>query len=519
MTIDNASAAIARRSRWTVVATATLFAAALSACGGGGGGGDSPVPAPTPAPALPASATLANQCAPTNPLAAANLRTGSLDLERRFVRSYVDEAYLWYREVPVVDPLQAAFNNPADVPTSLDSYFNALLTLARTPSNKFKDQFSFTFATAEWNALSQSGTVGGFGIEWVLGSQTAPRNIRVAYVDPNTPAANASPAVARGFALVSVNGVSADDNTPAGISVLNEALFSARNNVQYTFVLRDNAAINRTLVLTATQVTKRPVLQTTVLNVGGARVGYIVFNDHLLPAEGQLVAAFNTLAANGGVSDLVLDLRYNGGGFIYIAAQVGYMIAGSARTTNRVFERLQFSDKRAADNNDPGNRIPFLNLTTGQAGTNTSANQALPTLNLPRVFILTGPGSCSASESIINGLKGVDVEVILIGRTTCGKPFGFTQKDNCGISYFPIEFQGINDKGFGDYADGFAPTCPAADDLARPLGDVSEGMLAAALTRRATGQCPTAAQVVARAMEGEGSTMLRHPVRDSKFKR
>jgi C-terminal processing protease CtpA/Prc len=495
-----------------------LFAAAaLSGCGGGGGG-NSPAPAPSPTPptALPPSTTLAQQCAPTNTLAVAANRTASLDQEKRWLRSYVDEAYLWYREVPVVNPALAQFSDTANVPASMDAYFDALLTPALTPSGKRKDQFSFTFPTAEWTALSQSGTTAGFGVEWVLGSSAPPRNIRIAYVDPNTPASTNN--LARGFTLVSVNGVSADDGTQAGVATLNNALFAPTLNTSYTFVL-NNGTGNITVQMAAQQVTKRPVLTSNVIDApDGGKVGYIVFNDHITPAEGQLVAAFQQMA-QAGVSDLVLDLRYNGGGFLYIASQVGYMIAGAARTNNKVFERLQFNDKRVTDNNNPDNRIPFFSATSGFANSGTSANTALPSLNLTRVFVLTGPGSCSASESIINALQGIDVNVIRIGRATCGKPFGFTAKDNCGISYFPIEFQGVNDKGFGDFADGFAPTCVVADDLSRALGNPAEGMLAAALTYRSTGSCPPAAAVIARqGARVSEDVPLRQPVRENKYR-
>ena len=87
--------------------------------------------------------------------------------------------------------------------------------------------------------------------------------------------------------------------------------------------------------------------------------------------------------------------------------------------------------------------------------------QALPTLNLSRVYVLVGSGTCSASEAIVNGLRGVGVTVNLIGATTCGKPYGFYPTDNCDTTYFAIQFQGVNQLGQGDYADGFAPTCAA----------------------------------------------------------
>jgi hypothetical protein len=93
---------------------------------------------------------------------------------------------------------------------------------------------------------------------------------------------------------------------------------------------------------------------------------------------------------------------------------------------------------------------------------------------------------------VINSLRGVDVQVDLIGGQTCGKPYGFTPVDNCGTTYFTIQFHSVNAKGFGDYADGFAPTCNVADDMAHALGDPAEGLLAAALSYRATNTCPAA---------------------------
>ena len=108
--------------------------------------------------------------------------------------------------------------------------------------------------------------------------------------------------------------------------------------------------------------------------------------------------------------------------------------------------------------------------------------------------MLTGPGTCSASESLISGLQGIDVEVVRIGDTTCGKPFGFFQWDNCGLSYFAIEFEGVNDKGEGGFSDGIAPTCNVADDYDNDLGDPAEARLAAALNYRDTGSCPASAK-------------------------
>jgi hypothetical protein len=171
-------------------------------------------------------------------------------------------------------------------------------------------------------------------------------------------------------------------------------------------------------------------------------------------------------------------------------------------TAGQVFEEIIFNDKHPITNpvtGQPLTPIPFHSTTQGFS---TPSGQALPTLNLPRVFILSGPTTCSASESVINSLRGVDVEVIQIGSTTCGKPFGFFPADNCGTTYFSIQLQGINAKGFGDYIDGFSPVnttgtvgvtvpgCSVADDFSAALGNPAESRMAAALEYRDTQTCP-----------------------------
>ncbi len=115
--------------------------------------------------------------------------------------------------------------------------------------------------------------------------------------------------------------------------------------------------------------------------------------------------------------------------------------------------------------------------------------------------MITTDSTCSASEAVINALRGIDVEVVQIGSATCGKPYGFYPTDNCGTTYFTIQFQGVNAKGFGDYADGFIPSsspnfdfelpgCTVSDDFSAALGDPEEAMLSTALAHSATGSCP-----------------------------
>ncbi|MFO1217129.1 MAG: S41 family peptidase [Burkholderiaceae bacterium] len=469
---------------------AALLAALIAGCGGGGGGESAN---------NPPVGVQAQACSPNNPYradATAATSIGSLATEKAWLRDYFDRQYLWYAEVPSVNAAAAIYSNENDVYTSLDNYFEALKTPATTASGARRDKFSFTYPTRAWDQLMNSGASLGYGIEWYFASATAPRGIRVAFVHVGSAAASAG--ILRGDTLVLADNVGADDNTPAGVATLNAALFPSSAATHTFRFSRNGAVFDRSL--TAGTVTQTSV-DHRVLAVGGSNVGYLLFNDHLLTAEQPLITAMQALK-NANVTDLVLDLRYNGGGYVYIASELAYMIAGATPTTNMVFERTLFNDKRSAENDV----TPFFNTACVPDAVTfaCTSTAALPTLNLSRVYVLASGSTCSASEAVINGLRGVNIDVRLIGSTTCGKPYGFYGADNCGISYFPMEFRGVNAKGFGEYSDGFVPSavgnagaavpgCNATDDLNHALGDPAEGQLAAALQLRGSGSCPVAA--------------------------
>jgi len=474
--------------RWIFAA---LAVAALTSCGGGGGGSVLP---PT---------VLAQSCSPNNPFrndATAPITDGNIGTEKTWLREYIDRNYLWYDKVPAVNASDPIYSNDTLLGfyESIDTYFLDLVQPLTNPPGKPEDKFSFIYPTAAWDALINSGSTVGYGIEWHFASSTPPRNIRVAYVHPGSTAQ--AKGILRGDTLVLADNVAADDNTQSGVDTLNAALFPASGTNHSFRLSRAGTATAIDVSMTAGPVNLVPVPPATVLPVGGGqKVGYILFNDHVLTAEAPLINAFSYLQSQA-VNDLVLDLRYNGGGYLYIASEVGYMIAGAARTTAAVppnpFESTVFSSKRSSENSTA--YFEDIACVPDAQTFNCTRSDPLPTLNLGRVYVLVSGSTCSASEAIVNALRGVDVEVHLIGSTTCGKPYGFFGQDNCGITYFPIEFQGVNAKGFGDYADGFTPAnsggtgyplpgCAANDDLDHALGDPAEGQLAAALSYRASG--------------------------------
>lgn len=469
------------------------------------------------------SDSLAGKCASDNPYASvaptADEQISGRRDERAWVGAYLGEAYLWYDEIPALDPADTSYDGGLYL-DSMRNWFSALRTPAVIASGRRKDRYSFIYPSEEYDRLAEAGVVFGYGHEWKIGSNTPPRAIRVAYVNPGTPSELAG--IARGDTLeaVTVDGitVSADSTDPAGIALLNRALFPARDSPPTGLRLRSVDGALRDVALAGADVPTRSVLVAEVRELGPTRVGYLMVNDFVAPAEGQLVAAVQRFRDEG-VGELVLDLRYNGGGYVYIASQLAYMIAGATRADGQLFERFRYNDKRMATMSRRQTDVPFLPLSTGQPGSGSAAGAALPALELNRIVVLASASTCSASESVINGLRGIDLPVVLIGSTTCGKPYGFSARDNCGVSYFPIEFQGVNARGFGDYDDGFGADCPARDDLARSLGDPSEEMLAAALHLITHGTCPSVGLGAIKASGSADGHLLRHVVREGMYLR
>src|ERR1700688_674528 len=367
--------------------------ALLSACGGGGGGS---APAAT-TPPTSTTAWVQGQFSPPASFAALCVtpRTGTdpvtmqpypdragtaLD-EKNWLRSWTNDLYLWFSEVP--DQAPAGFASDA-------TYFDALKTSAITASGKLKDRFHFTYPTATWEALSQSGVQAGYGANFILIAAAPPREAVVAYTEPGSAAAVAPASIARGAQILAIDGVDlVNANDQASIDTLNAGLSPQSVGESHTFSILDlGAAAPRTVTLVSANITETPVqnVQTLPTATGGP-VGYMLFNDHIATAESELVAAFNQLKG-AGVHDLILDIRYNGGGYLDLASEVAYMIAGPTPTAGQTFDLQQFNSKNPTINPVTQTAIAPVGFHTTTQGFSLTAGQALPSLNLTRVFVI-----------------------------------------------------------------------------------------------------------------------------------
>ena len=134
-------------------------------------------------------------------------------------------------------------------------------------------------------------------------------------------------------------------------------------------MVRNTAGATRTVTMISANVTHVPVPIVTTFNTASGQVGYIQFNDHIATAETPLKNAISQLD-NANVTDLILDLRYNGGGYLDMASEVAYMIGNPTLTSGRTFEKIVFNDKNPSRNPVTGESLtptPFYSTTQGFA--------------------------------------------------------------------------------------------------------------------------------------------------------
>jgi len=257
---------------------------------------------------------------------------------------------------------------------------------------------------------------------------------------------------------------------------------------------------NTTTTLTKSELTENPILTHNVLNVSGNSIGYLMYNGFRI-GDANL-DELNTVFADfqsSGISDLVLDLRYNGGGSVSTAIWLSSMITG--QFTGDVFYKEKWNSdiQTAREQSNPESLLnPFVNeMVKRNTDNEITYQQSINSLNLNKVYIITTGSSASASELVINCLSPY-IEVIQVGSTTRGKPqASVTIYDSADLSRSnanpnhtyamqPLIYESENADGFSGYYDGIDPTVGFGisenyDNLGQ-LGNVEERLLAEAIS-------------------------------------
>jgi C-terminal processing protease CtpA/Prc len=275
-------------------------------------------------------------------------------------------------------------------------------------------------------------------------------------VEPNSPAGMAG--IKRSWRITAING-STNITSSNATNIVNDVYYATQTS--FRFVKPDGT--EATLTLNAAHYAEKPVYLDTVYNVGSQKAGYLVYNSFLgnqsaVSAEFQRV--FSRFASQQ-VTDLIIDLRYNGGGFVSLAEQLANYLAPSSANGGLMMTQV-------------------YNAANTQNNTSTYFNKR-GSINLPDVYFIVSKSSASASELLINTLKPY-MDVKIIGPTaTHGKPVGFFPIPVGDWYIFPVSFRTTNKNGEGNYFNGLAVNAQVADGLDKDWGDVTESCLASAL--------------------------------------
>jgi carboxyl-terminal processing protease len=454
-------------------------------------------------------------------------KTGTtLDLIRDSIFLYAKEAYYWNDGLPDYATFKPRTFSGSDEITTLQNEVDAISQYKINPNTgKPYEFYSPAPGSAKYSFIDDgsvsselNGVNGDFGFAPLYNQVN---DLRVRYVYPGSPADLAG--IKRGYQITSINGrtnLSYDGNGGSGTN-LNFVINAYANSTSITMVLKkfDGTTMNATLNVAT--YTTNPVITHKVFDQGGGKkVGYIVFNTFtsLANAKPKLNEAFTDFAGEG-ITDLVVDLRYNGGGFVSTAEYLSNLIAPAAKngsvmyssyfnsnltglttTAARNASILKNQVRKDEDTGEIYNYSQFDYTVTGNA-VNFSKTGVPVSLTLNHVFFIVTGSTASASELTINNLRPI-MDVKLIGTTSYGKPVGFFDIDINKYQMYIPEFETKNSAGQGGYYAGMAPGSTdypgfnSSDDVTKDFGDPTESLLSHALNYVKTGTFTVAGQVI-----------------------
>lgn len=347
-----------------------------------------------------------------------------------FVWKAMNMWYYWVEQSPNLGDNR--FSNDADYNQFINSqqtddlFFNLLFDYGNT------DRFSWIVDDYEQLDNSFAGINFSYGMDYGLvrmNSNSSNLFGYVQYVLPNSPASNAG--FQRGDIFTRINGTQLTDSNYT--QLLGE--MSATFGMGY---LQNGELFNsdEQISVTKTQINENPVYLSTVIESAGHKIGYLVYNNFRANYNDELNEAIAELKGQG-ITDLVIDLRYNGGGSVQTAAYFGSMITG--QFNGQDFTRLTFNAERSNNNSTYKfeNEAKLFNDNLEETGTFNLTN-----LNLSQVYILTTRSSASASEMLISCLKP-HINVVTIGMQTYGKTVGSITLYDSPSSYY-TSTDGIN---------------------------------------------------------------------------
>jgi carboxyl-terminal processing protease len=312
------------------------------------------------------------------------------------------------------------------------------------------DRWSFVTDYDAFMAVFSQGTYVGHGFNIGLDDS---KKVRIVLIYKNS--ALYASGVRRGWIIKKVNNT---DPAPILISgdatAIDNLVGPPQSGVSNTFVFQRPDGTDTTIYSTKSTFKENTVHVAEILQLSSGPTGHLVFDSFITPSIEELATAFASFKANN-IKDLILDLRYNWGGYLAIAQKLASYIAGDSKQGS-VFAKLKYNDKHQDDN------YTYLFVATPYS------------LDLSRIVVITSHGTASASEAVMNGLRPF-VNVVSIGDTTEGKPTG-NNSWSIGKKYvmMPVTFKMVNSQNEGEYYNGFSPAKVVPDDITHDFSDREE---------------------------------------------
>ncbi len=384
----------------------------------------------------------------------------SLEGKKKYVHNVMHDTYLWADETPFLDYSDANYSSVEQL----------LSDLRYRKDGELVDKWSYISTIKEYKDFFEEGVYIGYGFRMHHDSEL--NSTKVAFVYPQSPADR-------------VGLKRSDEILKIGDMNISEFLHPKDENVSNPFGEQEVGVVTQLRVksvdgfirdfnMTKAKVDTITVLHKSVVVRNGVKIGYLVFQSFIAPSREELDLAFEYFKRER-IEELVLDLRYNGGGRVDIANHLASLIGGF-RVESKVFTSFTYNRKYQHN----ASSLPF-------------EQTPVYSVSLERLMVLGTEDTCSASELVVNALRAsvTGMDVVLIGEKTCGKPVGMVGSEFCDKHISPIEFKIVNADGDGDYFGGMVPECKVSDDLSRDFGDEKEGMLKEALYYLENGRCST----------------------------
>lgn len=372
-------------------------------------------------------------------------RSGDNKTAYEIIDETMQEWYLWNENLPDISSANYS---------SANDYFDDLLAT--------NDRWSYIADLDDLLAYFENGTYTGYGLSFKFDSND---DLRVKLIFEDSPLFSSG--ITRGWKLVNINQLAIS-------SLSEEQILNELDRSSGTFIFENNAGEQKEITASQKELDQNTVLKRDVIDYEGTKVAYLAFDSFLGKSEEELNEAFVYFKEQN-ATELVLDIRYNGGGSTYISNQLASLITGNAYAGD-IYSKVFHNDSK--------NNEDFTEAFESQ--------NAAYAFN--RVFVITTSSTASASEMVINGLNPYlgEENVILIGSRTHGKPVGMYvfEEKALNLAIVPISFSITNANDEGGYFDGIPVDLEISDDLSHDFGDIDESNFNAALNFISQGSFP-----------------------------